>query len=149
MKKIIIMLLLVLLIPVVGAGSELPWYDIEDWEVKVCSRWGGRGRVINAIEQNAPIYQSQLTLTVQGRRTELVDEYLYQVGYYINPLQSPVDFSVDVFDQRRRKERLNLDARTVEPGGYSFYQAFVSTETYTHIHVVISGRRLVFPIIIE
>ncbi|MBS3097930.1 hypothetical protein J4209_04010 [Candidatus Woesearchaeota archaeon] len=73
------------------------WYPVEDWELEVCQKWGGVATINNA-QEGEEDYISMLTITLQGEKTvyesELTNETLYEVAYYIMPFTADADYAV-------------------------------------------------------
>lgn len=59
------------------------WYQVEDWELEVCRKWGGTTDSYNIV--SGPTYLSQTTVTLQGEKSEKMpdDTTLYEVAWYI------------------------------------------------------------------
>lgn len=61
--------------------TKLPWYQVEQWEVDVCSKWGGRTSTQQAETfQLAPSY-GEMTTTLQARKIISKKETLYELTY--------------------------------------------------------------------
>jgi hypothetical protein len=89
-----------------GAGVPFTnWYEVAPWETKICFDWGGeRGLDPNQVTADTmqfDIYHD-LVVTIQAQAPEIVPgEYegnkrLYEVGWYIQPVQGDEDISYEV-----------------------------------------------------
>lgn len=103
-KRLIMLLLAILILSsVVYAKSKQfdprmdAWYKVEQWELDVCSKWGGTEAAQAGAELSQPIYLSVLTLTLQGEKVDQPDNTsLFKVTWYIEPAAGEVSYKVEL-----------------------------------------------------
>lgn len=149
---------LVLLIVLFGlatsvSGSFDPrvddWYEVEDWEVEICSKWGGTGqaeRHTGAVMQT-PLHE--MAATVQGEFTEHEAEEgetrIYEFSWYLQPIGGQESFSVTI----KGDEELVIAEGTAPPAfGDAGYHAIEETEVnYTTIVLDYDSGKIEAPIV--
>jgi len=79
--------------------DELDWYPVDDWELEVCSKWGGTLEAQSEATSSNPIYLSQTTLSLQGRKQVYivpgVNRNLYKISWYLEPL-TDMDYRIEL-----------------------------------------------------
>ncbi|MBL7050953.1 hypothetical protein ISS04_02195 [Candidatus Woesearchaeota archaeon] len=105
-KKIIfggcMILLIFLLAGTIFAWQLIPhsgtpktnWYDVEDWEVDVCSRGVDVPEIQSSPDSGDSSYVYDFTFTLNAQETELYNVSLYEVSYYIEPMDGNITFQV-------------------------------------------------------
>ena len=80
--------------------SKLPWYEVSDWEVDACSKWGGRTETEHiTTEQPAQSY-GDMTITIQARKTKAQNETLYEVTYFLESYSATTDYKIKLVHQK-------------------------------------------------
>jgi len=99
----LIALLLLILIPAISSFDPKidPWYAVEDWEYELCSKWGGTQEAESGATSSDPIYLSQTTLSLQGKKQTYdidgVSKILYTVSWSLEPM-STVSYRIDLIN---------------------------------------------------
>ncbi|MBN2457607.1 hypothetical protein JXB31_00575 [Candidatus Woesearchaeota archaeon] len=116
------------------------WYDVSDWEVEVCSRWGGGnqpqsysgpGLTATSIAGNFE------TVTVQGQKT-VTDfrgekTYLYEASWYYQPMTGSRSYKVYLM-RNSHKKQIYEGSSTAQTGDGNYDAEKYSTDPgYTHI----------------
>ncbi|MBI2139432.1 hypothetical protein HYU14_00795 [Candidatus Woesearchaeota archaeon] len=130
------------------------WYQVSPQEIDFCKRYGGSEDAgINQDSRSSiPIALSQITLTLQAKRTSTLANGqrndLYEVSYYIEPVSGEVDFEVqllgeftpplDIPNGRGR-------AKSTEPG-MGFYANY-HTEVYSSAKIKFGNDFIEVPVI--
>lgn len=138
MKKTILITLaavfLLILMPKTFSTYELPdWYAVESWEVEVCSKWGGTAEAQSgSVTLTTTVYLYDLTYTINAQKTEFPDNItFYEVGYYIQPITSDVEYSVRLKNKATGdKYNITTGATASAVSGSSGFSAFYSNVTY-------------------
>jgi len=76
-----------------------------------------------------------LTLTLIGRRSRLPEKtFLYEVGYYIEPLEGSFRATIALLDDRGREEIILSDLEVL-PGGISDFLSVEQARRYTLVRL--------------
>ncbi|MBN1385722.1 hypothetical protein JW968_01965 [Candidatus Woesearchaeota archaeon] len=128
------------------AGAVTPtenWYDtVEDWEIEFCSYYGGKEEPISTTG-GFSYFMSQLALTLQATKGEVLPDntQLYEVGYYIQPIQGNVTFRITLFGPYNTRMGVK-NSTDVGPGGMAGFETFYvnrSRERYDRAVMHVSG----------
>jgi len=157
-KKILIVLLLFVLSSTMAAGDATQlwlndlfagnlgvpftnWYDVADWETKVCFDWGGDtdpNEVFGETMQGE-IYHN-LVVTIQAQvRDPIPEEYeahvgerLYEVAWYVQPTETDEDMNYEVYlSQRYGGKKVLASGNANYVNGFRDYFAEYSNANYT------------------
>lgn len=114
------------------------WYSVTDWELDVCRKKAVEGYP-NEYISTLP-YMSQLTISLQGEKTDYGEEveedrYLYEVSYYIQPLEGYVEFAVKLRNSETEKIHKVIRPRSTDEYGASGYKVFYSNEDYDQVQM--------------
>jgi hypothetical protein len=121
------------------------WYDVSQEELDYCARYGGtledQSDYQTYIEGGDEVPVSQLTLTVQAFKTELVDEsvYLYEVAWYVHPIKEDTNYVVYLIDEDDAKDEMYAGFAQAIPGD-AHYTAFESETVYEYAYVTLEGQ---------
>lgn len=111
------------------------WYDVEDWELEVCRKWGGTPSAYNV--DNGPTYLSQTTITLQGEKSEkLPDETtMYEVAYYIeDAMNRSLEYAVGLYNPNTEEYKRIVGITSLsENEAASGYEAYYLSEEYTQV----------------
>ncbi len=157
-KKLIMLMLGVLLLsslPLSGIVYAKPkqfdprveeWYKVEQWELDICSKWGGTETTLAGAELSTPVYLSVLTLTLQAEKIEQPDNTsLYKVTWYIEPAQGEVSYKVELVGNSPISPwQIEQDtARNSNPGVGFYAYYFDINEQLTHAMLTYSNNQFV------
>lgn len=132
---------------------EDDWYDVHDWELDVCMKWGGPENTI-AGSSSYSKYINQLTATIQAEKETIVDnKTLYKYSYYVMPAtpDKKVNYSIELVNS-------SLDNKNVLVGnvtanghtGAGAYDALELDQVYDRIRLVMNpGGVLTVPVMYE
>jgi hypothetical protein len=115
------------------------WYGVADWELDACSKWGGTEESQQSTSKSSNVFLSQLTLTLQGKKTEYPDgSYLYEFTWYIQPVGGSVRYEVIAFNSASGSPYVIDDAIVEESAilGGGGYQSHITTENYDKIKMI-------------
>lgn len=130
-----------------GRQSKLPWYEVEDWEVDVCSKFGGRSESENSETfQFAPSY-GDMTITLQARRTKSRNETLYEVSYFIESYSATTDYKILLKNQKTNAEKEISRGNLGPASGATDYWTQSLKEEYTIAIVEYYKGRIIVPIV--
>lgn len=119
------------------------WYDVADWEVRVCMFWGGDNDPNEVFGDTmvGDVFHN-LVVTLQGEVRDPLpeefeshsDERLYEISWYIQPIESDDDVNYEVYfiEPFGGKQILaSGNSNYVNPG--RDYLAEYSTANYTKV----------------
>ncbi|MBW3002189.1 hypothetical protein KY338_03460 [Candidatus Woesearchaeota archaeon] len=156
-KKVVVVLAFAVLFLLVVLSNNItaptpttPWYQVEDWEKEVCSKWGGTqfsGQA--AVTSGRKFSFAALTATVQGKRLKTPENfYLYEVAWYIDSFAEDIDYEISLFHPDNAEVFKIVEAgRLVPEAGTTGYQVYNLTQDFTHIKFKYTGGQVVTPII--
>lgn len=125
---------------------RLPWHAVEDWEVDVCTKWGGRTQAEQG--ETAPITAyGEMTATLQARKTKTLDETLYEATYFIETYSTTTNYDVKLVNKKTGATH-KITTGNLEPGsGTTDYWAQYLLEDYTDIELTYAKGHLSAPIV--
>jgi len=93
MKKSVLILTVMLLFSVIFTASDstIPdWYKVENWEIEVCSKWGGTADAqTHGGSAEGKGYMFQTTVTLQGQKYMVEEDgenkTIYEAAWYFRP----------------------------------------------------------------
>jgi len=134
MKKIILIMSLIIINIASAAVPTIDWYDVEDWELQVCDKWGGVEE-LNDGTTSAKIYLSQMVITLQAEKVVFqLDETdyttQYKIGWYFAPYQDDYIYSVHL--EGDSQIWLVDEESADQASGKSGFKAFYENETVYH-----------------
>jgi len=102
---LLILTVLFLILTIKGVRSFNPsidaWYAVEDWELEVCSKWGGTQEVASGATSSSSVFLSRTTLSLQGEKQTYditgVNQSLYAISWYLEPLTS-MSYRIELID---------------------------------------------------
>ncbi|MBI2545799.1 hypothetical protein HYV81_01325 [Candidatus Woesearchaeota archaeon] len=153
-KRIIVLLLSFLLLTTIAYAKSKQfnpkmddWYKVEQWELDICSKWGGTEAAQAGAQLSQPIYLSVLTLTLQGEKIEQPDNTsLFKVTWYIEPAASSVSYKVELVGNSPISPWSVQEASTAtnsNPGVGFYAKYFNITEQLTHVVLTYSNNQYV------
>jgi len=155
-KGIIVLAFAVLILLVVFANNitaptpTTPWYQVEDWEKEVCSKWGGTqfsGQA--AITSGRKLSFGALSATMQAKKFKTLEKYyLYEVAWYIDSFSEDTDYEVLMIDPDKPDVFKRVVSGRLGPGaGTTGFETYNLTQDYTHLRFKYSGGDILTPII--
>jgi hypothetical protein len=121
------------------------WYEVSDWELDVCSKWGGTGRAQSShISQEGETRLSQLEVTLQAFRAEYEGSTLYEVAWYIKPFSGEEEYTV-IMDGEKELEIYSGSATST--AGDNGYDARHINASFDSVEIRYDSGRLVVPIV--
>ena len=140
LKILVIVLLSLMLILLTKADSSRRlhdprvdnWYQVSDWELDVCSKWGGTGRAQSGTtNQEGETRLSQLEVTLQGFKMQVEDEILYEIAWYLKPFSGEEEYTVTLVGKDRLEVYSGSASSTAGSNGYDarYVDANVSYDT--------------------
>lgn len=152
-----------LIISSVNAGQERSkfdpkvdsWYDVQEWEVEVCSQWGGIGEVQKSsatpFGSETYLYSMAITLQAEKKRHYVGDAnftYIYDVGWYIQPLKGSVDYKVYLVTESGHEKLLGEGAANMRTGDSGYYAEENTSIAYENAKIVYGeGSGLLVPVV--
>ncbi|MBD3361823.1 hypothetical protein GF358_03455 [Candidatus Woesearchaeota archaeon] len=104
-KKIILLIIVILLSGIAYSAVRTPttpWYEVEDWEIEVCSKFAGQSAPDNAETETGYFSYGTTSMTIQAFKSNYGDEYLYEVYYYIEPYTETQTYSIHLVNENKR-----------------------------------------------
>ena len=87
------------------AGVKTPkttWYNVEDWETEVCSKWAGSSAPENAETEAGYFSYGTASMTIQAMKTTLGNQTLYEVYYYIEPYDGEQTYTLQLINEDKQ-----------------------------------------------
>ena len=155
-KGVIVSVFAVLILIVIFSNNitaptpTTPWYQVEDWEKEVCSKWGGTqfsGQA--AVTSGRTFSFAALSATAQAKKFKTPENYfLYEVAYYIDSFAEDTSYEIVMFDPDKADIFTKVAAGSLAPGaGSTGYEIYNLTQDYTHLKFTYTGGQIVTPII--
>lgn len=122
-------------------GDELiipAWYEVSEEEILFCQDWAGTetpNDVYSSAEAANFQAVSKLTITLQGFSTPLYDKTLYEMGWYVQPLNESITYTVYLIDEDGDTEEVHTGYATAETGDAS-YETLETDIVYTHLQII-------------
>lgn len=141
--KISIAIILILLIIVVASQEEedqidLGWYEVADWEIAVCSSWGGiedetSGEGGESASSELYEYTSlDISIALQTQVKDAAEGFelpedtnIYEISWYVQPIAGAVNYEI-------RARYLGGQSQVIESGSatpYTNYEGYHVEET--------------------
>ncbi|NQU79561.1 hypothetical protein HQ545_07365 [Candidatus Woesearchaeota archaeon] len=117
------------------------WYDVAEWETKVCFDWGGDSdpNQISNEQLSVDIFHD-LVVTIQAQVSNPLpgdigfdtDELLYEISWFIQPVTGGEDMTYEVYlmDDMSASQLLDTDSATYERPGRGYFAEY-SSHNYT------------------
>lgn len=153
MNKTAIILLFILLfsISITYSDSTIPeWYKVENWEIEVCSKWGGTAdaQLGGGGTAEGSSYMFSTTVTLQGQRSTVTEDgentTVYEVAWYFRPMDGEQQYSITLMGSRPK----TIYTGSAKPEfGDSNYHAVESDQEYDSVKIKYETGSLVVPIV--
>jgi hypothetical protein len=155
--KIAALLLLVLILVLVhGENSEdldLGWYEVADWEVAVCTGWGGIAdetrssggdsasssmHAYNSLTVSAAL-QAEIVEAVPGEYTLPEGTRIYAISWYVQPISGSINYKVKAIYSGAPTEVVQ-DSSATPSAGYNGYFAKETDLNMTKVVLEVPGQ---------
>lgn len=127
--------------------QTLPWYQVENWEIDVCSKWGGR-QAAEHYETTGRFPYGAASYTMQGKK---IRQYkaptIYQIGYYIESFSIPLDYKLYLVNDETQKTKYIEGSVLGLGNAVSDYLVHESEEEFTHIRLLTPGSTITTPLV--
>jgi len=146
----VLFLLVVLANTITAPTPTTPWYQVEDWEKEVCSKWGGTqfsGQAV--VTMGRKLSFGALSATMQAKKFRTPENYyLYEVGWYIDSFAEDMDYDVIMLDPEKPDVfRRVVSGRLVPDAGTTGFETYNLTQDFTHLRFKYTGGEMLIPII--
>jgi len=154
MKKLIFILMVAFLMLPIGNGQSVvidDWYPIYDWEVDVCSNYGGTALAQKSQGGTATgsSYMFLTTVTLQGEKTVQEDEdgtiNIYEYAWYFRPMDGDQQYKVEVIGTGGTRKI--YEGTATKELGDSGYHAEESQVELTRLKITYETGSLLVPIV--
>jgi hypothetical protein len=147
MKRIIFVTITFLLLVSVNADPRTSWYDVEDWEVDVCSKWGGHGLAEQSAAIEGEVTFGDMTFAVQAQKSRLFNNTLYEIAFYIESFSAVSHYDLSLVNEPKALKKLLRSGDLVPKSGLSEFIVEESREEYTHIQLVTEKGKVLLPVV--
>jgi len=154
-QRHIIFILATLMIISTVVALELPtWYAVSQWEIEVCSKWGGSELAKAGAVTASPIALSQITLTLQAEGYIFSDknipnssvENLYTLSWYIEPVTGGLDYAVRLYDNAGAWAEVAVGQSRVNNPGVG-HETLYHPSIFTKARLLFGSNYLELPVI--
>ncbi|MFC1774692.1 hypothetical protein ACFLZN_00135 [Nanoarchaeota archaeon] len=159
MRKLKITLIIVIVLFFVSLTTsqfvtEKPeeWYFVEDWEVEVCSKWGGRQAPAQITDTEIGLTgYGPFTYTMIGKKTKVIgsNETLYTYAYYLQSYSANIRYSFDLYNSETDNRKGIADGDLAPGNGIADQAAEYSDIDYTHIRLYHNFGQVLIPLVEE
>lgn len=134
---------------IIAPTPTAPWYEVEDWEKEVCSKWGGTqfsGQ--EAVVSGRKFSFAGLTATAQASKFRSPEGfYQYEVAWYLDSFAELTDYELVLFDSDNPDVFMRVDSGSLQPGaGTTGFEVYNLTQDYTHLRLKYTGGQVVAPV---
>jgi len=142
-----------LLLELLGTESfydRPPWYEVDEWEADVCSKWGGTDFAGQAVTTAGRKFSwAEMTATVQASKFKTKENYfVYQVGWYLDSFGEQTDYEIKLVSESNQDIFYLVDSGTLSPeSGKIGYEAYNLTENFDIVRFTYTGGAISIPII--
>lgn len=114
------------------AGAKTPktaWYNVEDWETEVCSKWAGSTAPENAETESGYVSYGTASMTVQAMKTTLENQTLYEIYYYIEPYDGEQAYTLQIINEEKQLvKEIASGTIGVSAGVADYYTEYLSQD---------------------
>ncbi len=152
MRKTAFIILLALLLSISIALSQVTipgWYKLEDWEIDVCSKWGGTADAqLGGGTAEGSSYMYSTTVTLQGQKSNVTvdgeNRTVIEAAWYFRPIDSEQQYSITLIGSSRK----TIYTGSAKPEfGDSNYYAEESSVDYDYVMIKYETGALTVPIV--
>jgi len=129
--------------------KDLPWYEVQQWEKDVCSRWGGTGTSGQAaVTTGRKLSWASMSATVQGKKFKTPEKnYIYEVSWYIDSFSESTNYEITMINPSKPELKYLVDSGSLGPEtGTIGHEAYNLTQDFTQIKLTYSGGAITTPI---
>ena len=135
----------------VESGYERPpWYEVDEWEEDVCSKWGGTSFAGQAATTTGrKLSWAKMTATVQAKKFKTKENYwVYEVGWYIDSFSEKTDYDIKLINEANSDLFYLVDSGSLAPeSGKTGYEVYNLTDNYDVVRFTYTGGAITTPII--
>lgn len=149
-KKTILLIIGILLAGIVYAGVKTPstpWYEVQEWETEVCSKWAGHTAPENAETETGYFSYGTASMTIQAYKTNLGEKYMYEVYYYIEPYTETQQYTIQLVNEAQRLVKEIASGTTGINAGVADHYAEYSEQNFNEVRLVHKYGAFKIPII--
>jgi len=154
--RIFIFIICFILLNIQLADSALEvipgWYGVEEWEIDVCTMWGGAEEAQEGyITEGGPVLLSQTTLSLQGKKIVYNignQSSLYEASWYLEPIGEDINYTVHIIDAEGNIIQIGSGTASLTGPAKGYYAEYHEAN-YTDIKLAYGDRFLQIPIVEE
>ena len=131
-----------------NSDIDLGWYDVEEWEVNICTTDFGPQSIVPEEAESPENYLLNffgndfiITMSVQRGDAVPIDEenfgYIYEVSWYVEPIVGSVNYDLILTDIQGNKEVIVSTSSTIS-NRVSGYQAIIRANDQAFKNAVLS-----------
>lgn len=135
---------------ITGLHKDLPWYEVQQWEKDVCSKWGGTGTAgQEAVTTGRKLSWASMSATVQGKKFKTPEKtYIYEVAWYVDSFSELTNYEITMINPAKPTLKHLIDSGSLGPESGSIGQEIYNlTQDFTQIKFTYSGGAITTPII--
>lgn len=123
----------------VGDPTEnISWYNVSEEEVTFCHKYAGQEAGFDGYTTADGLSTqsvSRLTMSLQGESTAQYETTLYEVAWYIHPLEEDTTYTIYFVDEEGEQEEIiTVDATALD--GSAGYEVLELEEVYTELVII-------------
>lgn len=152
LKKTITGIIFLLLVFTIVTGFDYRqdnWYSVEDWEVEVCSKWGGREKTQTHTGGVMSTEFHKEAATIQGKVKEQYagdkNIYIYEISWYLQPMEGSVEYEIILKGEEDKKVRTGSASANAGDAGY--YATENTSNNYDYVVLDYDDGKLKAPIV--
>ncbi|MGM5482954.1 MAG: hypothetical protein ACQESF_05810 [Nanobdellota archaeon] len=154
-KAILVLLAIIVFILFAGASgfdhTEDAWHDVEDWEVEICSKWGGREKAQSHTGGMMSTQFQDQAATVQALVKELYagdkNLYVYEVSWYLQPIKGQQKYKVLLRAENGQTKKVAAGSAPATSGDSGYYAEENTSINYTNVILDYESGKLVAPVV--
>lgn len=131
----------------IGVGTIDGWYIVEDWEVDVCSNWGGTAEAngFSAVaERDSYMYRTTVTLQAQKSPVQDSDENIIEVAWYFRPMDKDQEYTIELLGSGLKEIYQGSSTKARADANYHAEQ---TDRAFTHAKITYETGTLTVPIV--
>lgn len=129
---------------------EDDWYKVEDWEVEVCSKWGGTGQaqtytggvMSTEFHKQAATVQAHLKEHYAGDK----NLYVYEVSWYLQPISGQEKYEV-ILKGDSTEKKIATGSAPSTAGDAGYYAEQNTSVNYTSVILDYESGSIEAPIV--
>jgi len=127
-----------------------PWYEVDDWETDVCSKWGGTSFAGQAaVTTGRKLSWADMTATVQAKKFKSKEKYfIYEVGWYLDSFGKKLSYDIKLINEARPDLFYLVDEGSLLPeSGKTGFEVYNLTDDYDAVRFTYTGGAVTVPVI--